>query len=95
MDSAMSFAEAYVTTGRPNGFVPMPDREAVARLTEALGTHQRAINRAGGNLNQLMVEVYSGQIPERAMEILDELHVCATDARLAYQHVLPGGRRGA
>ncbi|MER5349047.1 hypothetical protein ABT093_01745 [Kitasatospora sp. NPDC002551] len=94
-DSAMSVAQAYMRTGRLDAFVPMPDYEAIALLTEAIGTHQRAIDRAGNNLNQLMVEVYSGPIPERAMEVLTELHACATQARHAYQRVLPGGRRGA
>ncbi|MFF4342831.1 hypothetical protein ACFY00_23230 [Kitasatospora sp. NPDC001540] len=94
-DSAMSVALAYMRTDRRDAFVPMPDYEAVTLLTEAIGTHQRAIDRAGNNLNQLMVEVYSGPIPERAMKVLAELHACATEARHAYQRVLPGGRRGA
>ncbi|MFI9319718.1 hypothetical protein ACIGXI_08040 [Kitasatospora aureofaciens] len=94
-DSAMSVAQAYMRTSRLDAFVPLPDYEANRRLTEAFGTHQRALDRAGNNLNQLMVEVYSGPIPERAMEVLDELDACATEALHAYQRVLPGGRRGA
>ncbi|WP_329581397.1 hypothetical protein OG500_17820 [Kitasatospora sp. NBC_01250] len=94
-DSAMSVALEYLRTGRRDAFVPMPDYEAVTLLTEAVGTHQRAIDRAGNNLNQLMVEIYRGEIPERAMETLDALHACAIEARHAYQRVLPGGRRGA
>ncbi|MFD9066004.1 hypothetical protein ACFVZ3_31325 [Kitasatospora purpeofusca] len=92
---AMSVAQEVVKTGRPDSFVPLPDRRAVDHLTVLLGTHQRAINKAGNNLNQLMVEVYRGEIPERAMEVLDALDACATEARLAYQRVAPGGRRGA
>ncbi|MER5348935.1 hypothetical protein ABT093_01155 [Kitasatospora sp. NPDC002551] len=94
-DSAMSVAQEVVKTGRPDGFVPLPDRRAVDHLTVLLGTHQRAINKAGNNLNQLMVEIYRGEIPERAMEVLSALDACATEARLAYQRVAPGGRRGA
>ncbi|MER7670665.1 hypothetical protein ABTY61_19655 [Kitasatospora sp. NPDC096128] len=94
-DSVMSVALAYMRTGRLDAFVPMPDYEAIALLTEAVGTHQRAIDRAGNNLNQLMVEVYSGPIPERAMEVLESLDACATEALHAYQRVLPGDRRGA
>ncbi|MFD5563827.1 type II toxin -antitoxin system TacA 1-like antitoxin [Kitasatospora griseola] len=94
-DSALSVAQEVVTTGRPDGFVPLPDREAVDRLTKAVGAHQRAIDRAGNNLNQLVAEIYRGEIPERAMDVLDTLGACATEARLAYQRILPGGRRGA
>ncbi|GAA1146335.1 hypothetical protein GCM10009664_13030 [Kitasatospora gansuensis] len=94
-DSALSVAQEVVKTGRPDGFVPLPDREAVDQLTQAVGTHQRAIDRAGNNLNQLMVEVYLGPIPERAMKVLEDLGACAAEARLAYQRVAPGGRRGA
>ncbi|MFJ3214789.1 hypothetical protein ACIPLC_02525 [Kitasatospora sp. NPDC086801] len=94
-NSGMSVALEVVKTGRPDGFVPLPDRKAVDQLTEAVGTHQRAIDRAGNNLNQLMVEIYRGELPERAMQVLDALHACAIEARLAYQRVLPGGRCGA
>ncbi|MEV7118253.1 DUF1778 domain-containing protein [Kitasatospora griseola] len=94
-DSALSVAQEIVTTGRPDGFVPLPDREAVDRLTKVVGAHQRAIDRAGNNLNQLMTEIYRGEIPERALDVLDALGACATEARLAYQRILPGGRRGA
>ncbi|MEU6234178.1 hypothetical protein [Kitasatospora sp. NPDC047058] len=94
-DSAMSVAQEVVKTGRPDGFVPLPNRRAVDHLTVLLGTHQRAINKAGNNLNQLMVEIYRGEIPERAMEVLSALDACATEARLAYQRVAPGARRGA
>jgi uncharacterized protein (DUF1778 family) len=94
-NSGMSVALEVVKTGRPDGFVPLPDRKAVDQLTKAVGTHQRAIDRAGNNLNQLMAEIYRGEIPERAMQVLDALHACATEARLAYQRVVPGGRRGA
>ncbi|MCX4748030.1 hypothetical protein OG455_21350 [Kitasatospora sp. NBC_01287] len=94
-NSGMSVALEVVKTGRPDGFVPLPDRKAVDRLTKDLGTHQRAIDRAGNNLNQLMVEIYRGELPERAMQVLDALHACAAEARLAYQRILPGGRHGA
>ncbi|MFD8785167.1 hypothetical protein [Kitasatospora sp. NPDC059599] len=94
-DSGMSVALEVVRTGHPDGFVPLPDREAVTRLTAVLGTHQREIGRVGGNLNQITRQGYSTPVTDRVLEVLDELHALAAASRLAVERVLPGGRRGA
>ncbi|MFB7944560.1 DUF1778 domain-containing protein [Kitasatospora phosalacinea] len=94
-DSALSVAQELVATDRPDAFVPLPDREAITRLTELSSAVVRHLGRIGGNLNQVTAQGYSTLVAERVLEVLDELQALAVEARLAYQRVLPGGRRGA
>ncbi|MGW4812165.1 plasmid mobilization protein [Kitasatospora cineracea] len=94
-DSALSVAQELVVTDRPDGFVPLPDREAITRLTELSSAVVRHLGRIGGNLNQVTAQGYSTLVAERVLEVLDELQALAVESRLAYQRVLPGGRRGA
>ncbi|WP_152648877.1 hypothetical protein [Streptacidiphilus anmyonensis] len=96
MDAGLAFAHAYLPDQRPEGVSALPSPQAVQDLMVLFGKLLREFQRVGSNLNQLMRAVHSGVLPDRAEEILDELHQVAVLARRALEQVLAGGgRRGA
>ncbi|MFJ8189670.1 plasmid mobilization protein [Streptomyces sp. NPDC096094] len=96
MDCALTFAHAYLSDRRPEGVAPLPSPQATQDLMILFGRLIREFGRAGNNLNQLVRAVHQGELPDRAEEILDELHQVAQRARLLLDQVLAGGGgRGA
>ncbi|MEZ0064025.1 uncharacterized protein (DUF1778 family) [Streptacidiphilus sp. MAP12-20] len=96
MDAGLAFAHAYLPDQRPEGVPALPSPQATQDLMVLFGKLIREFGRIGNNLNQLMRAVNSGVLPDRAEEILDELHQVAVLARRALEQVLDGGgRRGA
>ncbi|ARP74226.1 plasmid mobilization relaxosome protein MobC [Streptomyces pluripotens] len=65
-------------------------------LEQRFGRLLREFHRIGSNLNQIVRAIHSGDLPDRAEQVLDELHQVARLARRALEQVLAGGgRRGA
>ncbi|MEU4656817.1 plasmid mobilization relaxosome protein MobC [Streptomyces sp. NPDC023723] len=96
MDCALTFAHAYLSDRRPEGVAPLPSPQATQDLMILFGRLIREFGRAGNNLNQLVRAVHQGELPDRAEEILNELHQVAQRARLLLDQALAGGgRRGA
>ncbi|MCA1219182.1 MobC family plasmid mobilization relaxosome protein [Streptomyces sp. 8L] len=96
MDCALTFAHAYLSDRRPEGVAPLPSPQATQDLMVLFGRLIREFGRIGNNLNQLVRAIHQGELPDRAEEILDELHQVAERARLLLDQTLAGGdRRGA
>ncbi|WP_042404887.1 plasmid mobilization relaxosome protein MobC [Streptacidiphilus carbonis] len=96
MDCALTFAHAYLPNQRPDGIAALPSPQATQDLMVLFGRLIREFGRIGNNLNQLVYAVHKGELPDRALEDLDELHQVAQRARLLLDQVLAGGgRRGA
>ncbi|SEK66350.1 plasmid mobilization relaxosome protein MobC [Streptacidiphilus jiangxiensis] len=96
MDCALTFAHAYLSDQRPEGVAALPSPQATQDLMVLFGKLLREFGRIGNNLNQLVYAVHKGDLPDRAEEILDELHQVAQRARLLMDQALAGGgRRGA
>ena len=96
MDAGLTFAHAYLADQRPDGIAALPSPQATQDLMVLFGKLIREFGRIGNNLNQLVYAVHKGELPDRALEDLDELHQVAQRARLLLDQVLAGGgRRGA
>ncbi|MEY9955314.1 hypothetical protein [Streptacidiphilus sp. MAP5-52] len=96
MDCALTFAHAYLSDQRPDGVAALPSPQATQDLMVLFGRLIREFGRIGNNLNQLVYAVHKGELPDRALDDLDELHQVAQRARLLMDQVLAGGgRRGA
>jgi len=96
MDAGLTFAHAYLPDQRPDGIAALPSPQATQDLMVLFGRLIREFGRIGNNLNQLVYAVHKGELPDRALEDLDELHEVAQCARLLLDQVLAGGgRRGA
>ncbi|MDH6577558.1 hypothetical protein [Kitasatospora sp. MAP5-34] len=95
MDCALTIAHAFIATGRPDAIAPLPSPQATSELLQLTGRFLREMNRVGVNLNQIAFAVNKGDLPDRAEEVLDEVHASARSARLAFEHVIKGCRHGA
>jgi len=96
MDCALTFAHAYLSDQRPDGVAALPSPQATQDLMVLFGKLIRDFGNVGSNLNQLVYTIHKGGLPDRAEEILDELHHIALNARLLLDQALAGGgRRGA
>ncbi|MHA6762002.1 plasmid mobilization protein [Streptacidiphilus sp. PAMC 29251] len=96
MDAGLTFAHAYLPDQRPDGVAALPSPQATQDLMVLFGRLIREFGRIGNNLNQLVYAVHKGELPDRALADLDELHQVAQRARLLMDQVLAGGgRRGA
>ncbi|WP_042176753.1 MobC family plasmid mobilization relaxosome protein [Streptomyces sp. NBRC 110035] len=96
MDCALTFAHAYLSDRRPEGVAPLPSPQATQDLMILFGRLIREFGRIGNNLNQLVRAIHQGELPDRAEEILNELHQVAQRARLLLDQALAGGgHRGA
>lgn len=93
MDSALTFAHAYLSDQRPEGVAPLPSPQATQDLMVLFGRLIREFGRIGNNLNQLVRAVHQGELPDRSEETLAELHQVAQRARLLLDQVLAGGGR--
>ncbi|QMU67126.1 plasmid mobilization relaxosome protein MobC [Streptacidiphilus sp. P02-A3a] len=95
MDAALTFAHAYLGDQRPYGVPALPSPQALQDLTLLFGKLVREVHRVGINLNQLTRAVNTGGLPDRAEEVLDEVHALARAGRRALEHVVSGCRHGA
>ncbi len=96
MDAALTFAHAYLPDQRPAGVPALPSPQATQDLMVLFGRLIREFHRIGNNLNQIVRALHTGDLPEHAEQILDELHQLGRLARRALEQVLAGGgRRGA
>jgi uncharacterized protein (DUF1778 family) len=96
MDAALTFAHAYLPDQRPAAVPALPSPQATQELMVLFGRLLREFHRIGSNLNQIVRAIHSGDLPDHAEQVLDELHEAARLARHALDQVLAGGgRRGA
>ncbi|MDI5971530.1 plasmid mobilization relaxosome protein MobC [Streptomyces sp. SL13] len=96
MDAALAFAHAYLPDKRPAAIPALPSPQATQDLMLLFGKLLREFHRIGQNLNQITRAIHTGEVPDRAMEVLDELHQTARLARRTFETILTGGgRRGA
>ncbi|MFJ2674725.1 plasmid mobilization protein [Streptomyces sp. NPDC087525] len=96
MDAALTFAHAYLPDQRPTAVPALPSPQATQDLLVLFGKLIREFHRVGLNLNQITRAIHTGELPDRAMEVLDELHQVARLSRRVLEQVLAGGgRRGA
>ncbi|WP_046507457.1 MobC family plasmid mobilization relaxosome protein [Streptomyces odonnellii] len=96
MDAALTFAHAYLPDQRPATVPALPSPQATQDLLILFGKLIREFHRVGNNLNQITRAIHTGELPDRAMEVLDELHQVALLSRRVLEQVLAGGgRRGA
>ncbi len=93
MNAALAYAHAYVPEQRPEGVSVLPSPQATQDLMVLFGKLIREFGRADNNLNQLMRAIHSGVLPDRAEQVLDELHQVARLSRLLLERVLAGGDR--
>ncbi|PJN02516.1 hypothetical protein CG740_15990 [Streptomyces sp. CB01201] len=96
MDAALTFAHAYLPDQRPAAIPALPSPQATQDLMVLSGRLLREFHRIGTNLNQIVRAIHTGDLPDRAEQVLDELHETARLARRALEQVVDGGgRRGA
>lgn len=96
MDAALTIAHAYLPDQRPAAVPALPSPQATQDLMVLFGRLIREVHRLGVNLNQITRAIHSGELPDRAEQVLDELHHLAKLAQHALEQVLAGGgRRGA
>lgn len=94
MDSALTFAHAYLGDQRPDDIPALPSPQALQDLTLLSGQLLREIHRVGVNLNQIARAVNTGTWPDRTDDVLAEVHALARATRLALEHVITGCRGG-
>jgi uncharacterized protein (DUF1778 family) len=96
MDAALTFAHAYLPDRRPAAVPALPSPQATQELMVLFGRLLREFHRIGSNLNQVVRALHTGELPDHAGQVLDELHQVAVLARRALDQVLEGGGpRGA
>ncbi|MEV0038875.1 plasmid mobilization relaxosome protein MobC [Streptomyces sp. NPDC050804] len=96
MDAALTFAHAYLPDQRPAAVPALPSPQATQDLLVLFGKLIREFHRVGVNLNQITRAIHTGELPDRATGVLDELHQVARLSRRVLEQVLAGGgRRGA
>ncbi|MFD7897429.1 plasmid mobilization protein [Streptomyces sp. NPDC059743] len=96
MDAALTFAHAYLPDQRPAAVPALPSPQATQDLLVLFGKLIREFHRVGVNLNQITRAIHTGELPDRAMDVLDELYQVARLSRRVLEQVLAGGgRRGA
>ena len=96
MNAALAYAHALSPELRPAGVAPLPSPRAVQDLMVQYGKLLRQFGRIGQNLNQITRAIHTGETPEQAALVLDELHQAARSVRAVMDQLLArGGRRGA
>lgn len=66
-DAALAVAQGKA------GMVGSPEDDPLRPLIEAVEAHTVALNRIGGNLNQITAAINRGTVPERAEVVLDRV----------------------
>ncbi|MFC9989128.1 hypothetical protein ACFXKV_08025 [Streptomyces globisporus] len=78
------------------GLVGSPEDDPIRPLIEAVEAHTIALNRIGGNLNQITAAIHRGTVPERAEAVLDRVEQAAENSyRLIDQLLAEGTRHGS
>lgn len=78
------------------GLVGSPEDDPVRPLIEAVEAHTVALNRIGGNLNQITAAIHRGTVPERAEAVLDRVEQAAENSyRLIDQLLTEGATHGS
>lgn len=78
------------------GLVGSPEDDPVRPLIEAVEAHTVALNRIGGNLNQITAAIHRGTVPERAEAVLDRVEQAAENSyRLIDQLLTEGTAHGS
>ena len=93
MDAALTFAHAHLPEQRPTAVPALPSPQATQDLMVLFGRLIREFHRIGVNLNQIARAIHTGELPDCAEPVLDELHQVARLARRALEQVLAGGGR--
>lgn len=93
MDAALTFAHAHLPEQRPTAVPALPSPQATQDLMVLFGRLVREFHRIGVNLNQIARAIHTGELPDHAEQVLDELHQVARLARRALEQVLAGGGR--
>ncbi|MFE0041776.1 hypothetical protein [Streptomyces albireticuli] len=78
------------------GLVGSPEDDSVRPLVEAVEAQTVALNRIGGNLNQITAAIHRGTVPERAEAVLDRVEQAAESSyRLIDQLLTEGTAHGS
>ncbi|WP_461712645.1 MobC domain-containing protein [Streptomyces sp. DSM 41029] len=78
------------------GLVGSPEDDPIRPLIEVVEAHTVALNRIGGNLNQITAAIHRGVVPERAEAVLDRVEQAAESSyRLIDQLLAEGTAHGA
>ncbi|GAA4667179.1 hypothetical protein GCM10023324_18300 [Streptomyces youssoufiensis] len=78
------------------GLVGSPEDDPIRPLIEAVEAHTVALNRIGGNLNQITAAIHRGTGPERAEAVLDRVEKAAENSyRLIDQLLTEGTAHGS
>ncbi|MEV0691757.1 hypothetical protein [Streptomyces sp. NPDC050388] len=78
------------------GLVGSPEDDPVRPLIEAVEAHTVALDRIGGNLNQITAAIHRGTVPERAEAVLDRVEQAAQNSyRLIDQLLAEGTAHGS
>ncbi|MFF9201638.1 hypothetical protein ACF1AE_07395 [Streptomyces sp. NPDC014986] len=76
--------------------VGSPEDDPVRPLVEAVEAHTVALNRIGGNLNQITAAIHRGIVPERAEAVLDHVEQAVESSyRLIDQLLTEGTAHGS
>jgi len=73
------------------GMVGSPEDDPLRPLIEAVEAHTVALNRIGGNLNQITAAINRGTVPERAETVLDHVEQAAQNSFHLIDQLLANG----
>lgn len=73
------------------GMVGSPEDDPLRPLIEAVEAHTVALNRIGGNLNQITAAINRGTVPERAEAVLDRVEEAAQNSFHLIDQLLSDG----
>lgn len=73
------------------GLVGSPEDDPIRPLIEAVEAHTVALNRIGGNLNQITAAIHRGTVPERAEAVLDRVEQGAQNSYRLIDQLLAEG----
>lgn len=84
-DAALAVAQGKA------GMVGSPEDDPLRPLIEAIEAHTVALNRIGGNLNQITAAINRGTVPERAEAVLDRVEQAAQNSFHLIDQLLANG----
>lgn len=84
-DAALAVAQGKA------GMVGSPEDDPLRPLIEAVEAHTVALNRIGGNLNQITAAINRGTVPERAEAVLDHVEQAAQNSFHLIDQLLTNG----
>ncbi|MGW2281662.1 hypothetical protein [Streptomyces sp. NPDC001770] len=84
-DAALAVAQGKA------GLAGSPEDDPLRPLIEAVEAHTVALNRIGGNLNQITAAINRGTVPERAEAVLDRVEQAAQNSFRLIDQLLAEG----